>query len=116
MADPTIQGVNVVWGIPTARNYGTGFTTTGATFKHGAEKKLIKNKDGESTTRVIFDRVSSLDLDVYPSGATPGVLPEIGDVVAVNAVNYKFMDGEEVSTAEGEQKMRFSLERRGAID
>jgi len=107
-------GVAVVWGIPGSRQAGTGFETVGSRYSNEASTKEIKDQDGETKTWVVWDKKQKLELDVYPSGGSPGTLPDVGDTVAVNGVNYKFEGGEEVSTNEGEQKMVFRLIKWGS--
>lgn len=107
----SIQGVNVVWGVPTAYRAGTGFTTTGAKLKSDGEQKLLRDADGITKTIINNDPTQKLSLEVYPSGATPGTLPAKGDIVIVNSVNYMFMDGEQIMSNESEEKMTFELQK-----
>ena len=107
----TQTGVAVVWGVPTARQAGTGFETTGARFANEGQLKEIKDQDGETKSVVTWDETQTLELEVYPSGGSPGSLPGFGDTVAVNAVNYMFIGGEETSSNESEQRMTFRLKR-----
>lgn len=107
----TQKGVAVIWGVPAARQAGAGFTTTGSRFSPEAETKRIKNADGESKTHVTWDKTEVLELEVFPSGGSPGTLPEIGDTVTVDSEDWLFEGGEEASANESEQKMTFRLRR-----
>jgi hypothetical protein len=106
-----IQGVNVVWGVPSAYRAGTGFTTTGSKLKNDGELKILRDADGVTKTIVNNDPTQKLSLEVYPSGATPGTLPEKGDIVVVNSVNWMFMDGELINSNESEQKITMELQK-----
>jgi hypothetical protein len=108
----SIQGVNVVWGVPTAYQAGTGFTTTGAKFKNDGEgPKILRDADGLTKTVITNDPHQKLSLEVYPSGATPGTLPTKGSIVVVNSVNWMYIDGEQVMSNESEEKMTFELQK-----
>jgi hypothetical protein len=107
----TTQGVAVVWGVPSARQYGTGFTTTGAKYSSEGKEKEIQDASGETVTHVIHDKRNTLVLDVYPSGATPGTLPVYGSIATVNSVLYRVLAAEETSSNESEQKMSFTLRK-----
>ena len=107
----TTTGVAVVWGIPAARQAGTGFETVGSKFASEGKIKEMQDEAGETKTVVTWDLIQTLELDVYPTGATPGSLPTFGTTVTVNSITYMYIGGEETSTNEGEQKMTFRLKR-----
>ena len=115
MPAPTVKGVAVVWGIPTARQAGTGYETTGATYEEKATFKKLMDDTGATKTLIWHDPSETLKLDLYPSGVAPGVVPKPGDTVAVNAVNYSCMSAQEVNTADGEQKITMELEKWAGV-
>ena len=102
-----------MWGVTASRQAGTGFTTQGARYANEASEKEIRDQDGETKSWVVFDAKQTLELDVFPSGASPGTLPSVGDTVTVNSVTYKFVGGEEVNSNESEQRMTFRLRKWG---
>lgn len=116
MPIPTItKGVAVIWGIPTARQAGTGYTTVGATFEEKATFKQLMDDNGLTKTLIWNDPSETLKLDVYPSGATPGTAPTPGETVAVNAVNYSCISAQEVSANDGEQKITMELQKWAGV-
>lgn len=109
------KGVAVVWGIPSARQAGTGFTTQKASFKEEANIKEILKEDGTTGSVVITDPKQSLSLTVYPSGATPGSCPTVGALVLVSAVTYLCMGATEEDSNDGEQVINMDLKKWGSV-
>lgn len=105
----------MVWGIPTARQAGTGYTTTKASYKEEANVKEIMKEDGTTGSVVITDPKQTLSLSVYPSGTTPGTCPTIGALVLVSAVTYLCMGSSEESSNDGEQVINMDLKKWGSV-
>jgi len=110
----TETGVNVTWGVPTARQAGTGYTTEGADYGEECELKELKDETGETKTVVTWDNKQTLTLDVYPSGVTPGTCPTSGQIITVGgSTTYMCLTAREANTNTGEQKITMNLKRWG---
>lgn len=113
MSAPNIQGVNVEWGVPTARQAGTGYTTTSAEVDPQSTVKELPNESGQTKTVVFNNPSDKMRLEVYPSGGTLGTLPVIGTAVTVGGdSNWIAMPGtKERWNNEGEKQMTFELQK-----
>lgn len=89
---PTYQGIGVIWGISTTNpSAGAGvLRQTSQTYTEDAEVIEHRNTSGEVIGLTHFNQTKTIELDVYPSGATLAhakealeAMPNVGETVTL---------------------------------
>lgn len=122
--------VGVVWSVGDTAFTGTGvpaaYKIQGTNYTLGSQQKRILGADSIPATRVFYDAMERLTLDVTPTGATlaaakgNNILPAIGADITLTSTHdtefagtyeWHFVGGTKRMTVDGEAVLTMELER-----
>ena len=102
---PTTQGTAIVWSCATTGLTFTGsagdYTVTGEDFGKEATEATMKDREGTTKTAYYYDGKKTLNLSVYPSGASADATatPSVGQAVTVVAASDSDIAGTWICSA-----------------
>lgn len=133
MASTQKGTTGVVWSYGDTAVTGTGISThnlQGTNYTLGSQQKRILGADSVPATRVFYDTLERITIDVIPTGATiaaaktANVLPSVGGDVEIASTadteiagtvagntKWHFIGGTKRMTVDGEAVLTFELER-----